>query len=204
MLALYLFLLVLGAGMAALSLFGDLLDVGGGDADALTEVGGDAAADGSGGWWKIFSLIGLVYGAMGAGGTGTLLHLLWDGGRPGLTLILAGGSGFVCGALASSLLSYLKRSGSGDAPEESSFEGLAAVVTLPIREGIPGRIKVQRGSREHVLRALPYPSAVAHRATDVGAAASDGTPSAEWRQVIVVEVRAGVAYVTPAGRELAP
>lgn len=191
MLAIYLFLLVVGAGLAALSLMGDAL--GGAldlDADLEVDAGGGLELDGPS-IWKAFSLLGLVYGAMGAGATGTLLHLLWSGEQGTLTAALAAGAGVGAGGLATAILNYLKRSGSGDLPPESSFEGLPAWVTLPLREGIPGQIRVRRGSRKHVLRALPY-----------GKPPREGDPPEEWTHVVVVEVRMGVAYVTPAGPEL--
>lgn len=224
MIALYIFLLVLGSGMAALSIFGDILDVGGGDVGLDADLGGDVATDGSG-WWKAFSLIGLVYGAMAAGATGSLLHLLWDGGQPALIGLLSAASGVTCGLLASSLLSWLHRSGSGAALAESSFEGLPAIVTLPIREAHPGRIRIQRGSREHVLRALPfahvsegfeagiraeiepeiYPAIdpAIDPCIEAGMEADTEAGVETWTQVVVVEVRAGIAYVTPAGPEIA-
>lgn len=192
MLALYIFLLLLGGGLAGLSLFGDVFGGTELDAEALGDPGLDVGPEGAeGDWWKAFSLQGLLYGAMGAGGTGTLLHLIWGGERPLLTGMVAGGTGFACGVLATFLMSYLKRSGSGGLLDESTFEGLTGTVTLPLRPDVPGRIRVRRGEREHVLRALPY-----------GTDAAGSEPTEGWQRVVVVEVRDGVAYVTPAGPEL--
>jgi len=193
-LAIYVFLLVVGAGLAALSLAGDVL--GGGDVDlgGGLEVDVDAAAglDLEGpSIWKAFSVMGLVYGAFGAGATGTILHLLWGGQQVGLTALLALGAGVISGGVASLMLNYLKSSGSGDVASERSFEGLSATVILPLRETGAGKIRVRRGSRDHVLRALPY-----------GTPGPDAGPQESWRQVVVVEVRGGVAYVTPGGPEL--
>jgi hypothetical protein len=198
-LAVYVFLLVVGAGLAALSLAGDVLgggadvelgggaDLGGGlDVDA----GGGVDVDGSS-IWKAFSVMGLVYGAFGAGATGTILHLLWGGDQVGLTALLALAAGVVSGVAASLMLNYLKSSGSGDVASERSFEGLPATVILPLRVSGAGKIRVRRGSRDHVLRALPYGT------PDPGAG-----PREAWTQVVVVEVRGGVAYVTPGGPEL--
>lgn len=192
MLALYLFLLLMGAGLAGLSLMGDVLGGAELDTEALGDPGTDLEVHGAeGAWWKAFSLQGLVYGAMGAGGAGTLLHLLWGGQRPLLTGIMAGGTGLACGILATLLMNYLKRSGSGDVLDEGTFEGLAGTVTLPLRGDVPGRIRVRRGARDHVLRALPY-----------GEASASAEAPDEWKRVVVVEVRGGVAYVTPVGPEL--
>ncbi|TVP49560.1 MAG: hypothetical protein EA350_01890 [Gemmatimonadales bacterium] len=198
MLAIYVFLLIVGAGLAALSLAGDVLGGGadmdlGGGADLGGGLDVDAAGmdlDGSS-MWKAFSVMGLVYGAFGAGATGTILHLLWGGEQVGLTALLALGAGVISGGVASLMLNYLKGSGSGDVASERSFEGLPATVILPLRETGAGKIRVRRGSRDHVLRALPY-----------GTPSPDAGPQEAWRQVVVVEVRSGVAYVTPGGPEL--
>lgn len=192
MLALYLFLLVVGGGFAVLSLAGDALG-GGGELELDGGVDLEIDADGIG-WWEALSLQTFIYAAFGAGGTGTVLHLLWGGRQPLLTGMLAAGAGLASGALATLLLNYLKRSGSGDLPSESSFEGLPASVTLPLRAGIPGRIRVRRGEREFVLRALPYGEGDPERQGEA--------PLEAWREVVVVEVKGGVAYVTPASLEL--
>lgn len=195
MLAIYVFLLIVGAGLAALSLAGDVL---GGGADVDLDLGLDLDVDAAGGAdldgssiWKAFSVMGLVYGALGVGATGTILHLLWGGEQVGLTALLALGTGVVAGGLATLMLNYLKSSGSGDVGSERSFEGLPATVILPMRESGAGKIRVRRGNREHVLRALPY-----------GTPDLDAGPREAWTQVVVVEVRGGVAYVTPGGPEL--
>jgi hypothetical protein len=194
MLALYLFLLVIGGGFAALSLMGDVLGGASAELELDSSLDLDTALEAEGiGWWEALSLQTFVYAAFGAGATGTLLHLLWDGRQPVLTGLLAVGAGMASGTLATLLLNYLKRSGSGEVRGESSFEGLPASVTLPLRPGTPGRIRVRRGAREFVLRALPY------RESDEG---SGGEPPEDWKRVVVVEVKGGVAYVTPAGLEL--
>ncbi len=195
MLPLYLFLFIVGGGIALLSMAGDIL--GGGadldfdpDLDLDVDAGSGPGLDGSS-IWKAFSLMGLVYGIMGAGATGTLLHLLWDGDQVLVTGLLAAGAGVVSGAGASLILGYLKSSGSGDVASERSFEGLAAQVLLPIQGEVPGQIRIRKGAREHVLRALPF-----------GSASQAGPQPATWTHVVVVEVRDGVAYVTPGGPAL--
>lgn len=190
MLALYLFLFVVGSGLAALSLMGDVFGGAELDVDMDMDVADGPEMD-SASIWKAFSLMGVIYGIMGAGATGTALHLLWQGEQTILTAILAGGAGVASGGIATVILNYLKTSGSGDVVAETSFEGRHAAVTVPVRTDAPGRIRVQRGSREHSLRALPY-----------GTPDPEGDPPESWTHVVVVEVRGGVAYVTPAGPEL--
>lgn len=198
MLALYLFLLVVGGGIAVLSLMGDIFGGAELDIDMDVNMDMDMDMDAAGGpemdgssIWKAFSLMGAIYGLLGVGATGTALTLLWQGEQATLTAILAVGAGVASGGIATLILNYLKRSGSGAVESEASFEGRPAVVTLPVRAEIPGRIRVRRGSREHSLRALPY-----------GTPDADEDPPESWTDVVVVEVRAGVAYVTPAGPEL--
>ncbi len=193
MLAVYLFLLVTGGGLALVSLVGGFLEGGGLDLelDGGADFGTETDFSGlKGGWWDAFSLLTLIYGAFGAGGVGTALHLLWGGEQTLVTLAFSIGSGAVCGIGAGLLLSWLRRSGSGELRGEASFEGRVARVILPLRPEVPGRIRVRRGEREHVLRALPH------------ATAEDPGAAGRWERVVVIEVRGGVAYVAPASPEL--
>jgi hypothetical protein len=196
MFTLYVVLLIVGAGLALVSLAGDALGGGEIDLDALSGGGVEVDTHGGGGgsWWEAFSLLSLVYAAFGAGLVGTLLHLLWSGERTLLTGALAAGTGVACGALANATIVFLRRSGSGETAPESSFEGLMGEMILPFRttpEVVPGQVRVRRGDRDHVLRALPWD----------GAPSPDHAPSESWTRVVVVEVRSGVAHVTPAGPE---
>jgi len=112
------------------------------------------------------------------------------GAGPGspLTVGLSVGSGLLVGAVVGAFLGYLKRSDTGARIGETSFVGLTGRVTLPLADGAPGRIAVLRGEREHTVRALPYPR---EQASDPG----------EWKQVLVLEMRDGVAYVDPLDEE---
>lgn len=179
MLALYVFSLVVGVGFILLSLAGDFLDLGVEvEADPELEWSGDSA------WSKAFSLQSLVYGLAGFGLAGTLLTLLQVTPGP-LTLALALGTGVAGGVLVGWFLGYLKRSDSGTEHDDRQFEGCAADVLIPIRRDNAGRIKVYAAGRTHQLRALPHK-------LDAGA---DDLSS--WKHVVVVEVKDGVAYLTP-------
>ncbi|MGW8268224.1 MAG: hypothetical protein ACWGSQ_17795, partial [Longimicrobiales bacterium] len=61
-------------------------------------------------------------------------------------------------------------------------------VTLPIREGVPGKVVVERAGRRVELRALPHPS-------------GSGDPSL-WKRIFVVEMEKGVARVAPIEEDL--
>lgn len=213
----YLFCLVLGGGFAALSVVGDALDIGGevdvdaadvaaADADALeagldivdaevVEAGAEGAeaaqevlagpegeapdADAE----KIFSLRGMIYALFGFGLAGTALG--WIGYPPAApaTIVLAGGAGLGSGWVTTRMMNWLRRSESGGREGQTSFEGQPGRVVLPLEPGSPGRVKVRRGARSYRLRALPYDST-----------ADDASG---WEDVVVVEMRDGVAYVSP-------
>jgi hypothetical protein len=200
MLSVYLFCLVIGGGFALISAFGDFLDADADvdmdvdvdvdldfdvhlDADAHlpTTVGGVDAGHAA----AIFSLRSIIFSLFGFGATGSLLTLV--GANPtGLsTVVLAVGAGLLVGAAVGAFLSYLKRSDSGAQASEISFVGLRGRVTLPLGAGSPGHIMVQRGNREHSIRALPFPGE------------TEGSDPADWDRVVVIEMRKGVAYVGP-------
>jgi hypothetical protein len=195
----YLFFLVLCGGLALLSVLGDFLDTDVGeldvdidadfdadldaDADADADLEADTAAE------KIFSIRGLLYTLFGFGLTGTLLT--WTGATAAspATIGVSAGSGLVAGWIVTKLLNWIKGSEAGQRAGDSSFEGRAGRMTLSMEEGRTGRVRVHRGERTYDLRALPHPGASA--ATDPG----------EWEEVMVIEVREGVALVSPVDEE---
>ncbi len=189
MLSIYLFCLVLGGGFAILSAFGDLFDSGA-DVDLDLDVDVDAveiiaAADAGlevGQAAAIFSLRSLIYSMFGFGATGSLLTAFGAGPGAPLTLGFSVLAGLFVGSTVGSFLAYLKRSDPRARSGDRGFVGLCGRVTLPIRSGSPGRIVVVRGEREHTVRALPF-----------GDDLADETQL--WEQVLVVEMRDGVAYV---------
>lgn len=203
----YLFCLVLGGGLAGLSVLGDVLDFDAGDVDADLDAGLDADldagtdlaeaaevaetagdVDGAGDVdtqaEKLFSLRGLVYALFGFGLAGVVLGWVGFGPAEPATLALAGLSGLGSGWVTTRIVGWLRRSESGEHPGESSFEGRAARVILPIDAASPGRVRVRRGSRTYDLRALPYGD-------------RPGAEASGWDEVVVVEMREGVAYVVP-------
>ena len=67
--------------------------------------------------------------------------------------------------------------------------GLPAVVSLPISSGSPGQVTVLRGDRSYRIRALPHETA-GHLDPEI------------WREVLVVDMDAGIARVVPVDEEL--
>lgn len=194
----YLFCLVLAGGLAVLSAFGDLtdtdaldmdldagvdLDTGTGvdaDMDMATEGPGDSGFD----WARILSLRGLLYAVFGFGLAGTLQVWLLDASPAGLVTIgTAVVAGLGLGWLTDRLVDLIRGVSTPDRVGDVGFEGCMARVLVPIREESPGRVRVLRGGRTFDVRALPH-----------GRPESDPK---EWTEVIVVEVRDGMALVVP-------
>lgn len=190
MLTAYIFCLAVGGGFLALSFFGDFLE---GDVDIDADVDVDADMDAlahSSGIAQLFSLRAAINALFGFGAAGSLLHLVWGGGQPILTAVIAGGTGVASGALISSVFGYLKRTESGTLRGEQSFVGLTGEVSLEIAPGSRGSVTVRRGDRRVRIRAQV---ADTYRAAE---ALTAGHP------VVVVEMKDGIASVTPVGPKL--
>ena len=205
MAALYLFTLVLGGGFLLLSLLGgdsdgdvdfdgglDLGDAGdleldgfAGDTLEITgeamEATGDLGDHGQSAASRIFSIRTIVYALFGFGATGTVLTQLGVGMLTSLAFAVVGG--LASGMLVSMVFHFLVRTDSGAHPGDASLLGLTGEVTLPLAEGRPGLVAVERGDRRLTLRALPHSSA-------------HGNPE-DWTHVIVVEIEQGMARVAP-------
>ena len=185
MLTAYIFCLVLGGGLLALSFFGDFLE---GDVDAVGALDFDGHVDmgvDAGDFTKLFSLRAIVYALFGFGAAGAVLHAILGGARPGLTAVIASGMGLASGALISAVFGYLKRSESGTIQGEDSLIGLRGEVRMAIAEGGIGEVRIETGTRQFRMRA---------RADDLEGAE---TTLETGRPVVVVEVREGVALVAP-------
>lgn len=207
MLSIYIFSLVLGGSFLLVSLLGDAF---GADADVDVDVdfepdfdfsdAGEAldaaeaaeaveAADAGGTEaLKIFSIRGLIYALFGFGAVGTLLTWLGEGDVV-WTLVAALVAGILTGGIVTALFNWLKATGESSRPGDGSFVGLTGRVTLPLADGSPGTVLVDRGARRIALRALPFEGA--------------GTDPSKWRSVVVVEMRRGVARVAPVEEDLA-
>jgi len=193
----YLVCLVVAGGLALLSAFGDFLDFGvEGDAaldldldlefetDAdFADVGGPHLETGGAPAASIFSLRALLFALFGFGAAGTLLTALGAAPASPLTLALSVGAGLSVGLSVGALLAYLKRSDTHSRHGDEGFRGLIGRVILPLGTDAPGQVRVRRGQREFTVRALPHPAA--------------HSEPAEWKRVMVVEMKSGIAYVGP-------
>ena len=148
---------------------------------------------------QFFSVYWILYFILGFGLTDTLLTSFMRDGFAA-TLPLAVGTGLLSGTFASRFVRYLKSSGSGVIEGDESWNGYTGFVTLPLGGGSPGKVKLFKGQRAHVLRALPH-----GKTTKEAVEGSALIPAVEgWKQVMVVEVKDGIAYVVPADDDGTP
>lgn len=190
MLAAYIFSLVVGGGLLALNLFGDFLDSDV-DADAGIDLDGDAdAISGGSEIAKLLSLRSLVYALFGFGGAGLVLHLIWAGAQPVLTALIAGGMGLGSGALVSTVFGYLKRTEAGEIQGERALVGLSGKIVMAIGDGETGAVRIRSGERQYQMRARADLPSGAAQALEAG------------RAIVVVDVKDGVALVTPIENKL--
>lgn len=185
MLAAYIFSLVVGGGLLALTLFGDFFDSDV-DADAGIDLDGDAGVL-SGGVEiaKLLSLRSLVYTLFGFGGAGLVLHLIWGGAQPLLTALIAGGMGLGSGALVSTVFGYLKRTEAGAIDGERALVGRSGKIVMAIGDGETGAVRIRSGERQYRMRARADTPLGTAQTLEAG------------RAIVVVDVKDGVALVTP-------
>lgn len=191
MLGVYLFALIVGAGLL-------LVGLGGGDADAEADVDVDADLDaeaaGEAGPVEtqhgdfgqlllgLFRPRNLVFGAAGFGLTGTALTLV--GTNPVFTAFAAAGLGVGFALLSHVVFTWLKRSDAAIDPlSDAQLMGERARVTVPLEPGASGRVACLLGGREVYLTARLGPGA--------------GDPVPAGSEVVVVRVTNGVAEVLP-------
>lgn len=173
MLPLYLFSLLVGGALLALSFVGS----GHGDTDVIEGHGhGDDAG-------KFLSLRTLTYFLFVFGGVGGALSWSWNDAASALVFALATLAGLGVAALVTATFAYLARTDSGAASPEDSFVGLPARVVVPIAVGGMGKVLVQRGDRAYELLARPLDASSAR--------------SMDWTSVVVVEMSRGTAIVAP-------
>jgi len=130
------------------------------------------------------SSIAFVFAAFGVCG----LALGATDANEGTRFMAAAGAGLVAGALNSTLFAYLRRSESGTEVDDDQLAGRIARVVVPLSGDRRGRIAVTVGGQQIHLSALAAPAGAA----ELGVGDS----------VLVVEVRRGIASVTPLDPEL--
>jgi hypothetical protein len=169
----YLFWLALaiGGGLLLVSLFSD-----------ATETDVEHEAHG-GDWGQILSLRTATYFMFAFGATGVLLQNLWSGRQSFLTAIIALVTGLVASLLSSAAFTYLRRTDVGQMHGDKWLIGRTGEVTLPLRSGSTGKISVTRAGQTQELLAMPLNS--------------EASDPESWREVMVVEMRDGIAMVAP-------
>lgn len=204
MYAAYLFSMVLGGSFMLLAIFGDIFGSDASDldfdadvdadfqleADVDADVDVDAHGHADTAAAKIFSFRTIVYALFGFGAVGWLLTQLGFVPAAPVTIAYAAGGGLVSGTLVQRVFTWLKRTDTGLHEADDSFIGLPGDVVLPLGGGSPGSVAIERGDRRHRLRALPHPGA------------PDDVPLEAWKNVVVVEMKDGVAYVVPSDEDL--
>jgi hypothetical protein len=183
MTALYWFALVVGAGMYLFSLAADFsghADVGDVHSDGDANHGdGEHGVHG----YNILSVRNATYFLFAFGVTGVLLSLVWGGERDGLTALLAVLLGAAGGAISTFAFGWVRRTESGYLPDDRGWLGLTGRVVLPLSTEGTGKILVSRQGREHELLARPFEQ--------------DAEAPHRWSNVMVIEMRDGVALVQP-------
>jgi hypothetical protein len=182
--ALYWFALVVGVGMY---LFSALAGASGGHSDADGHADTDPHHDVDG--YKLLSLRNATYFMFAFGVTGVALRTIWGGTRGLLTAILALLIGVTGAAISTLAFGWLRKSESGDMPGDRAWLGASGQVVLPLRAGGTGKIFVSRGGRSQELLARPFDN--------------DAADPETWSNVMVLEIRDGVALVAP-NEELTP
>jgi len=186
MTALYWFAMVVGVGMYLFSVFADTTGAHG-DVDGHIHVDGDHhhGLDS----YKLLSLRNATYFLFAFGVTGVALNWWWAGTRGLLAALLAFAIGVVGAGLSTVVFGWLRQSESGDMPGDRAWLGATGEVLLPLSTGGTGKIFVSRSGRSQELLARPFDS--------------DASNPERWSNVVVLEIRDGIALVAP-NEELTP
>ena len=170
MTSLYWLALVLGGGLALLSLIGGSLE---------HHVEHDMPDPDA---WHILSMRTATYFLFAFGAVGLLTQAAGSGTIVSFSAAMF--TGTVATVASAAAFRYLRRSSSGSAvPADASLVGLTGAVVLPLRRNGGGKIVVRRAGRDIELMARPFEE-------------GDEDPE-QWDQVMVVEVAGGTALVTP-------
>lgn len=186
MTALYTFAMVVGVGMYLFSVFADSSGTHA-DVDGDVHVGGDHhhGLD----TYKLLSLRNATYFLFAFGVTGVALNWIWGGVRGWLTALLSIFIGAVGASISTLVFGWLRKSESGGMAGDRAWLGASAQVVLPLSAGGTGKIVVSRGGRAQELLARPFDD--------------DASSPENWSNVLVLEIRDGIALVAPQD-ELSP
>ena len=184
MTGLYLFAAAAGVPLVLWFLFAGGADGGGGD-------------DGVAGFmlrWLPVSTIAFMAAAFGVCG----LALDASGAGGGTTFVAAAVVGVLAGVLNSTLFAYLRRSESTTEVADTQLTGKIGRVVVPVTGDRRGRIAVTVGDQQIHLSARALPPSRSEGHSGPAAAVDLDVGSA----VLVVEVRNGIASVSPLDPEL--
>ena len=106
-----------------------------------------------------------------------------------MTAILAFGIGALGATISTLAFGWLRKSESGGMPGDRAWLGATGEVLLSLSQDGTGKIFVSRGGRSQELLARPFDS--------------DAADVERWSKVLVLEMRDGIALVTP-NEELVP
>lgn len=177
MLGFYLFSAIVGVGALAFSLLG-------------SDDGTETAGDGADSEWMEFGNIllaflkprNLFYFLAAFGVTGAALTLLAKPSSLALALAVAMGTGAV--ALNVITFAWIRRGdSSAGALDDLDLVGMSGRVVLPVHPGERGRIVCLVGGREHYVTAR--------------LASSISTPAPAGSEIVILEMRNGVADIAP-------
>jgi membrane protein implicated in regulation of membrane protease activity len=172
--------LVIGGGLFLLSLFGDVFGIQDHGGESFHS---DVDAHGDTEWGRIFSLRNATYFLFAFGAVGVLLDFVWAGSKEPLAFLFAGATGVLAWVLSAAAFRYLKRTESGELLGDRLLIGRVGEVSLPIQKGGTGKILVTKAGHTQELLAKPLDD--------------DEADPESWNSVLVIEVRDGVAMVTP-------
>lgn len=191
MLTLYIITAIVGGAMVLISAF-----AGGHDTDADvdhsldhahdidssfdSDHGGDHDADHAGPWLPFFSMRFWTFLLGTFGVTGTALSLLTDTPSP-IVLTWAIALGLVMGLAVSFLMRALKLTSADSSVAQNDFLGVEALVTVPIRGALMGRVRVNVKGED----------------LDLHATSQGEDTHSEGDKVVIVEMVDGKAKVVP-------
>jgi len=130
----------------------------------------------------VFSIYGATAFLLSIGIVGTALTkftLL----RPDYIAVITVAAAIVGTLVLTRLLKYLNHSADNRVEHQRSLHGLVAEVIVPIGPVHGGKIVAQRGAQRIQMLARPFHS--------------DSGDAAAWREVMIVDVRDGIALVSP-------
>lgn len=174
--------LVIGGGLFLLSLAGDVFGLEGHQGEAFhSDVHGHGHGDSE--WGRIFSLRNATYFLFAFGAVGVLLDFMWRGQNTPIAMAAAILTGAAAWFMSAKVFGYLRSTESGEMLGDRVLVGRVGAVTLPLIKGGMGKITVEKAGHSQELLAKPLND-------------DDANPE-QWDSVLVVDVKDGVALVTP-------